>query len=171
MGSVILQFFQHTELHFCFCFFVFPISKRTQRCGHFPPKNIKIGSRSSENEYKTVQISEHEWIEWLLHFLLLEVTKSAITMHARKSELFCTRSPSSVNRFWWFLVENDRAVVFFQKLEKQNYKNKNTNLFLEKQTKLLIPFRDRGSVICWFFTPRVRNYCVSTFASKYLKNT
>ena len=67
------------------------------------------------------------------------VTKREATTHARNSELFCTRSPSSVNRFWWFLVENDRTVTFFQKLEKPKVKNKNTNLYFEKQTKLLIP--------------------------------
>ena len=39
--------------------------------------------------------------------------------HDQKSELFCTCTPSSVNGFWLFLVENDRTAVLLTELEKQ----------------------------------------------------
>ena len=48
--AIKIGFFENTQVGFSKKVFSFCFSKSTSKRGHFPPKTIKIGSRSSENE-------------------------------------------------------------------------------------------------------------------------
>ena len=100
--SIKISLSQNTKPTFSKHFFSFCFPERTLLCGHFAPKIIKIGSRSSENE--TIEVSKYCQF-WILLVLLFrhsdnnETTKHAISMHDGILKLQSLRSPSSVNHF------------------------------------------------------------------------